>query len=116
MGARGCESTVVLGTLALLLATGCLQGGSSSIFGSVGGGGDSGGSGGEGIASFSAGSSGGSGEGESLGAGDLLASGPGPSLGSESASLTHPEPTGVALFGMGLAGAAWLRRRSRKKR
>jgi len=93
------------------------------LFGIVGGGG----SGGDELASL-AGTIGGGGDGAgdlAGGAGDVigggigggvapLTSGPGATPGGS--EFINPEPASFALFGSGLLGAAWLRRRRKARR
>ena len=121
---------------ATLLTAGCKVGGGSGIFGNLFGGGEdaavvssltSGGSGGGSsdsesagaIASLPGGGNSSSGESGSLttptsGPGGEYSGGEGGVGGSITppvATLHHPEPASLALFGGGLAGLAWRRRR-----
>ena len=101
-----------------ILMTGCRGGsggsgssGVSGFFSSLFGGGDSG------IVSGLSGFGGGSGDGGSNG------SNPGPladlpldSLSEDVSTVSNPEPASLALFGSGLAGAAWIKRRKAHKK
>ena len=97
-----------------ILTTGCGGGGGGSgssgvsgFFSSLFGGGDSGGSSGLGGSGDSG--IGGSGPG-------LLADLPLDSLSEDVSTVSNPEPAGLALFGGGLAGMAWMRRRKTHKK
>ena len=95
-----------------LTTSGCWGGGDGagdSLSGFFGGGGS------DGVFSFASSSSADSGSGGSGGFAADLGGGTGGSAGSI-ATLHNPEPASIALFGGGLAGAAWLSRRRRMPR
>ena len=106
---------IVAGLSLALLTAGCKSGGGglSSLFGIFGGsGGESGGgeSGGSGVLASLI-DVGGSGGGTGGSGGSTGGSGGGSEITSPAATVHNPEPGSIALFGTGLLGVAFLRRR-----
>lgn len=92
-------SVLVVASGITLLTAGCGGGGGGGIFGFFGGGSDSGA--GDFVTTLDGGTSG--------------SSGGTTSLASDIATVHHPEPASLALFGGGLAGlAGWRRRRAKR--
>ena len=92
-------SVLVVASGIILLTAGCGGGGGGGIFSLFGGGSDSGA--GDFVTTLDGGTSG--------------SSGGTTSLASDIATVHHPEPASLALFGGGLAGlAGWRRRRAKR--